>query len=114
MFDQIQIYKTHLFSFRFFLVKLLPITFLIAVGYILLISTRYLVFTKIIPILALLTICLSYIVWLEFYQFYHILNFYANITYFYDVDEHTWVLDSEARRTRLVNHYTALLLILKF
>jgi hypothetical protein len=62
----------------------------------------------------LLTVCLSYVVWLEFYQFYHILNFYANITYFYDVDEHTWVLDNEARRTRLVNHYTSLLLILKF
>lgn len=114
MYDQLQIFKTRLFSWRFFIFKLLPLTFLIVVGYLYLLSVRWTVFSKNILFLLLLTGVLTYVVWLEFYQFFHILSFYGNLYWVYDIDEHTWLLESEPRRTRIVNHYTSILMILKF
>jgi hypothetical protein len=114
MYDQTQIYKTHLYSWRFFLLKLLPITFLIVIGYIYLLSLRSIVFSKNVLFLFLLTAVLTYVIWLEFYQFYHILHFYGNLFWVYDIDDHTWNLELEPRRTRIVNHYTTILMILKF
>lgn len=62
MFDQIQIFKTRLFSWRSFMLKLLPITFLIVIGYIYLLSIRWVVFSKNIIFLLLLTAVLTYVV----------------------------------------------------
>ena len=114
MFDQIQIFKTRLFSWRSFMLKLLPITFLIVIGYIYLLSIRWVVFSKNIIFLLLLTAVLTYVVWLEFYQFFHILNFYGSVFWVYDLDEHTWLLETEPRRCRILNHFTSILMILKF
>lgn len=114
MFDQIQIFKTRLFSWRFFILKLLPLTFLIVIGYIYLLSVRWAVFSKNIIFLLTLTSVLTYVVWLEFYQFFHILNFYGSVFWVYDLDEHTWLLETEPRRCRILNHFTSILMILKF
>lgn len=114
MYDQIQIFKTRLFSWRFFLFKLLPLTFLIVISYVYLLSIRWTTFSKNILFLMLLTAVLTYVIWLEFYQFFHILNFYGNLYWVYDIEEHTWLLELEPRRTRIVNHYTSILMILKF
>jgi len=114
MYDQIQIFKTRLFSWRFFIFKLLPLTFLIVLGYIYLLSVRWTTFSKNIMLLVFLTGVLTYVVWIEFYQFFHILNFYGNLYWVYDIEEHTWLLEVEPRRTRIVNHYSNLLMILKF
>jgi len=114
MYDQIQIFKTRLFSWRFFIFKLLPLTFLIVISYIYLLSVRWTTFSKNILFLLSLTGVLTYVVWVEFYQFFHILNFYGNLYWVYDIEEHIWTLEVEPRRTRIVNHYTNLLMILKF
>lgn len=114
MYDQSQIFKTHLFSWRLFLFKLLPLTFLIIISYLYLVSLKWNVFSKNIIILLILTLVLTYVVWIEFYQFFHIVNFYSNLFWVYDIQDHTWVLENEPRRTRMVNHYNALLMILKF
>jgi hypothetical protein len=114
MYDQIQIFKTRLFSWRFFIFKLLPLTFLIVISYIYLLSVRWTTFSKNILFLISLTGVLTYIVWIEFYQFFHILNFYGNLYWVYDIEEHVWTLEVEPRRTRIVTHYTNLLMILKF
>lgn len=114
MYDQSQIFKTHLFSWRFFLIKLLPLTFLIVITYLYLVSLKWNVFSKNLIILLVLTLVLTYVVWIEFYQFFHIVNFYSNLFWVYDIQDHTWVLENEARRTRMINHYNALLMILKF
>jgi len=114
MFDQISIYKTHLYSWKFFLLKLFPIIILIISSYLLLLSIKWNVFGKHSIILLILTFFLTYIVWLEFYQFYHVVNFYGNLNWIYDVDDHTWTLELEPRRTRIVNHYVMLLFMLKF
>lgn len=114
MFDQISIFKTHLYSWKFFLLKIFPIIILIVSTYLLMISLKWNIFGKHSIILLFLTMFLTYIVWLEFYQFYHVVNFYGNLNWVYDIDDHSWTLELEPRRTRIVNHYVMLLFMLKF
>lgn len=114
MYDQMKLYKTHLFSWRWFLIKLLPSIFLILLGYYLLLNMRWGLFFKQSTLVFLLTLMLIYIVWLEFYQFFHIVNWYSNFTWIYDYDEFLWSLEIEGRRTRLANNYVALCLMAKF
>lgn len=114
MFDQISFFKTHLYSWKLFILKLFPIVLLILLTYFLLVSLKWNILNKYVLFLLVLTLNLTYIVWLEFYQFIHVLNFYGNLNWIYDLDEHVWVLEQEPRRTRIVNHYVMLMFILKF
>ena len=114
MYDQINIFKTHLYSWKYFLLKLFPIIILIVSTYLLILSLKWNLYSKQSIILLLITFLLSYMVWLEFYQFFHVLNFYGNLNWIYDIDDHSWSLELEPRRTRMVNHYVMLLFILKF
>lgn len=114
MYDQINIYKTHLYSWKYFLLKIFPIIILIVSSYLLIITTKWGLYNKQSLLLIILTFFLSYLVWLEFYQFFHVVNFYGNLNWIYDIDDHTWSLELEPRRTRIVNHYVMLLFILKF
>lgn len=114
MFDAIQIYKTHLFSWRLFLLKIIPVVILLILVYFILLTLKWNIFSKHSIWLLTITFILTYIIWLEFYQFFHIVNFYGNLNWVYDSDERLWVLELEARRTRIVNNYVMWLLILKF
>lgn len=114
MFDQIQIYKTHLFSWRLFLLKNIPVIILISLGYFLLLTLKWNTFSKHSIWLLVITFLLTYVIWIEFYQFYHVVNFYGNLNWVYDFDDKVWNLELEARRTRIVNNYVMLLLILRF
>lgn len=114
MFDTIQIYKTHLFSWRFFFFKIFPLVLLIVLAYFFLLNLKWNTFSKHSSWLLIFTIILTYLIWIEFYQFFHIVNFYGNLTWNYDFDEKFWNLELEARRTRIINHYIMWLLILKF
>lgn len=114
MLDQSGIFKTHLFSWKIFLPKLFLVTILIILGYLMLINIKYNVFKKNIIFLLVITLLLTLLLWNEFYQIYHVSNFYANLFWNYDVDEKFWFLETDARRTRIVNHYTMILFLLKF
>ncbi len=114
MFDQIQVYKTHLFSWRLFLSKNIPVIILISLGYFLILTVKWNTFSKHSVWLLIITFLLTYVIWIEFYQFYHIVNFYGNLNWVYDFDDKLWNLELEARRTRIVNNYVMLLLILRF
>jgi hypothetical protein len=114
MLDQVQVFKTHLFSWRSFLPKLFLVTALVILGYILLLNVKFNIFKKNIPMVMLITVLLTYLLWIEFYQIYHVSNFYANLFWSYDVDDRLWSLESDARRTRIVNHYVMILFLLKF
>jgi hypothetical protein len=114
MYDQIKIYKSHLFSWRFFLLKLIPSTLVILLSYYLLLSLKWNLFNKQNSIMLTITLLLLYILWLEFYQFFHIISFFGNINWSFDYDEYIWSLDIDARRTRLANNYIAVCLLLKF
>ena len=62
----------------------------------------------------LITLILLFILWLEFYQFFHIINFYGNLNWVFDSEEFLWNLDIESRKTRLYNNYIAICLLAKF
>nr|YP_004841740.1 Ymf68 [Ichthyophthirius multifiliis]AEL89282.1 Ymf68 [Ichthyophthirius multifiliis] len=114
MYDQIKIYKTHLFSWRLFLIKLIPVVFIILLGYFLQINLKWNTYNKNIIFIILITLILLYILWVEFYQIFHIINFYSNINWIFDSDEYIWTLDLSNRRTRLLNNYTSICLFAKF
>jgi len=114
MYDQAKLFKTHLFSWRYFILKLIPVVTLIMLSYYLLLSLRWNVFSKQSPVLLAITLLLIYVFWLEFYQFFHIINFYGNWAWVYDYDEFLWNLDIEVRRTRLANNMIVICLLAKF
>lgn len=114
MYDEIQIYKTHLFSWRFFFLKNLPLILLILLNFFFLLTLKWNNFSKQTNWLIFYTFLLTYVVWIEFYQFFHCINFYCNLNWNYDVDEKLWLLELELQKTRVVNHYVMWLLVLKF
>ena len=114
MYDQLKLYKSHFFSWRIFIFKLFLLIFLIFIGFFIQLNLKFNVFSKNIFFLILNTIILVYIFWLEFYQFFHIINFYNNLNWYFDNDEFFWNLELEFRRTRLANNYISICLMAKF
>jgi len=114
MYDNIQIYKTHFYSWRFFLVKVILSTLLIVFTYMLLLSVKWNTFTKTNNLVLFVTVILLYISWLEFYQLFHLMNCYGTSNWVYDFSEHLWNLELEFKRTRIVNHYVTIGLVAKF
>ena len=114
MFDQICVFKAHLFSWRVFFIKIIPVVIIITLTYYLMVSVKFTPLNKQSHILLVITAILLYVVWLEFYQFFHILNFYGNLNWIYDVEEHVWTLEIEPIKTRQVNNFVMLLMVLKF
>ena len=114
VYDNIQIYKTHFYSWRYFLVKIIPASLLIIFTYILLIFNKWNTFSKINNIVFCITFLLFFIFWLEFYQFFYILTCYGITEWVYDISEHLWNLETDFKRTRIVNHYVTICLIAKF
>ena len=114
MYDNSQVYKTHLFSWRYFLIKIFPSTLLIIFSYFVLLSIKWNIFSKSNMLVLMITIILLFIMWQEFYQFFHILSYYGNLSWVYDIEDHLWNLEVEFRRTRIVNHYVTICLAAKF
>nr|YP_010632214.1 ymf68 [Cryptocaryon irritans]WBP62330.1 ymf68 [Cryptocaryon irritans] len=114
MLDPIQTYKTHLFSWRVFLFKIIPITLIIVLSYFSLIILKWNIFSKNNLFFFFITLLLIYVVWVEFYQFFHLVSFYNNFFWIYDYDDHLWFLESDSKRTRIVNNYVTICLIAKF
>ena len=114
MYDNIQVYKTHLFSWKLFILKMLPLTLLIIFTYFLILSLKWNTFSKTNYLSALITAMLFYVMWGEFYQFFHIVSYYGNLTWVYDIEDHLWNLEAEFKRTRVSNHFVTICLIAKF
>jgi hypothetical protein len=88
MYDNLQIYKTHLYSWRFFLPKVITSTFIIILTYILLLSLKWNTFSKTNNFVLFITVLLLYVAWLEFYQLFHLMNSYGVSNWVYDFSEH--------------------------
>lgn len=114
MYDQIKVFKTHLFSWKLFLPKIVPVISLMILGYYLLLSLKWTTFSKQVPVLVVLTLTLIYVFWLEFYQFFHLINYYEEYTWVFDNDEFFWNLDKGTKRTRISNNLVTIGLIAKF
>lgn len=114
MYDQIKIYKTHLFSWRWFLVKIIPAVLLILLGYYLQMTVRWGVFCRQSTIILGITLLIVYLLWTEFYQFFHVVSYYGNFFWTYDSDEFLWSIELDDRRNRICNNYVTICLITKF
>lgn len=114
MYDQMKLYKTHLFSWRYFIPKLIFPLSLIIFGYYLKNILKWNTFSKQIIIILFITFMLIYIVWLEFYQFFHIINYYNTYLWKFSEKDLLWILDKEIKRTRIVNNYVTICLLAKF
>lgn len=114
VYDNIQIYKTHFYSWRFFLIKMFLSSLLIIITYIFLLSLKWNTFSKTNNLALVITLLLLYIAWMEFYQLFHLMNCYGTTNWVYDFTEHLWNLELEFKRTRIVNHYVTIGLVAKF
>ena len=114
MFDNSQIFKTHLFSWKLFIIKIFPLSLLIVFTYFLILSIKWNIFSKTNLLIILITFLLFLILWSEFYQFFHIISFYNNFYWKYDEEDNYWFLDNELKRTRISNHFLTICLIAKF
>jgi len=79
--DQSQIFKTHLFSWRLFLLKIIPTTILILLTYLFLLNNKWQPINKNLLFIMGITVLLFFILWTEFYQFYHLMNYYNNLVW---------------------------------
>lgn len=114
MYDQIAIFKTHHFSWRLFLIKIVPVVLLILLTYVVMVSMKWTTFSKSSVLFLGITLLLLYIFWVEFYQFFHVVNFYGNLNWSFDVDENLWTLELEPRKTRTLNTFVSFCLMVKF
>lgn len=114
MYDQMKLYKNHLFSWKYFLPKLIFPLSLIIFGYYLKNTLKWNIFSKQIVFVLFITLMLVYIVWLEFYQFFHIINYYNTYSWKFNEKDLLWVLDKEIKRTRIANNYVTICLLAKF
>lgn len=114
MHDQINVFKTHLFSWRLFLTKIFLIAALLILSYILLLNLKWNIFSKQSIWFFFITLFLTFVVWLEFYQFFHIISYYGSLTWAFDCDERLWSLELDPVRTRISNNYVSLCLMAKF
>lgn len=97
-----------------FFFKIFPIVNIIVLSYYLILLNKWNTFFKKTLVLVYITINLTYILWLEFYQFFYILNWYGEIMWLFDMDDRIWYAESVFKRTRLLNNYTTICIIAKF
>lgn len=113
-YDLIQLKKMRLFSWRFFLLKIFPVVLLIIVTYILILCIKWNVYSKYLFMLGYITFLLTYVFWVEFYQFFYIINWYNEIIWLFDQEDRTWYAENLSKRARIVNHYVTICTIAKF
>lgn len=114
MYDNAQIFKTHLFSWKSFLLKIFLITIIIVLTYFIIIATKWTTTSKLDVFLSTITLLLIYLFWVEFYQFFHVVSYYGNMVWRLNEDTQYWALETEYKRTRVPNHFMTICLIAKF
>ena len=112
--DHIATFKSHTNSIKMFLPAIMLSSILILVGYLLLLNLKWNFFQKQLIFVFVISFILIINLMQESYQMFHILNFYSNLFWTYSVEDKLWSLEFDARRTRLVNHYTIIMSILKY
>ena len=113
-FDLIQLSKSRLYSWKFFLYKSFFVVLIIILAYFVLVCSKWNTFSKLISIVFVITALLTYVLWLEFYQFFYVLNWYGEIVWLFDAEDKVWYAESVFKRARIVNHYTTICIIAKF
>lgn len=112
--DQSQLFRTFLFSWRLFLVKIVPTTILLLLTFIFLLNNKWQSFSKNSLLLIIITSLIVFITWVEFYQYYHVINYFHGKTWFYTREESEWTIDQDLRKTLSSKGLVNIMLILKF
>jgi hypothetical protein len=114
MFDTYGFFVDHLLSIKQFLLSSFLIVLLVNIIILLLFNIKVFSLRKNIIWFFLCTIILLYILFVESYQFYYILNFYIEYLWVFSEDDGVWELDYDIPRTRNKNHYVTLIIVAKF
>ena len=77
-------------------------------------TVRWGVFCRQGTIILGITLLVVYILWVEFYQFFHVVSYYGNFFWTYDADEFLWSIELDDRRNRICNNYVTICLCTKF
>lgn len=114
MFDTYGLYINNLLCVKSFLLNSFLVVLILNIFLYILISTRVTTLKKNIYIILALTLALLYILFVETYQFYYLLNYYVDYLWTYSENDGIWELDFEVPRTRNKNHYITLIIVAKF
>lgn len=87
MYDQIKLHKSRLFSWRIFIFKLVSCVALLLITKKLMKSLKWGLFVQQSRTILFLTLLLVQIFWVEFYQFFHLVNFYNNLVWKFNMSE---------------------------
>ena len=113
-YDYQSLFKTHFFSFRLFFFKLLLITAIISLTFFLIGNLEFLKPSLVSFYILIISAMLLYVTWIEFTQFFHFVSFCDYFTWGYNSDIFEWSLESESRKTRIVNSYVLVCVVAKF
>lgn len=114
MYDTYGLYINHLLPIKPFLFNSFLVVLTLNILMFLLINTKYVGLKKNTCLLLLVTLVLLYLLFVESYQFYYLVNFYSEYTWSFSEDEGIWELDFDIPRTRNKNHYITLIIVAKF
>ncbi len=112
--DQSQVFRGFLFSWRLFLLKIIPNTLLILLTVLLLLNNKWQTISKNTLLVITITSLVIYITWIEFYQYYHLINYFHGKTWFYTKEQVEWVVEQDLRKTLSSKSLLNIMLILKF
>ncbi len=113
-YDPFKLNKTHLFSWKIFILKTIFISFLFFFSYLIVLNLKWSVFSKNILFVLVITLCLFFVLWVEFYQFIHIITSYLEIYWTIDEEDNFFFLETDNVKHKTVNNYVTLCLLAKF
>lgn len=117
MYDNIQLFKDYVYSWRYFISENLLVIVIISIIYYNLIRKKDLSFAKSGVFILLSSILYLNLTYLEFYQFYYTVSFYNPVLWMFDYDSNKWLIDyetSQTKRTRVLLHFITICLVAKF
>ena len=114
MYDTYGLYINQLLIIKNFLLNAFLVVITINLFIFILINTKFSTFKKNTYLLIIITLILLYLLFVESYQFYYLLNYYVDYTWVFSEDDNVWELDYDTPRTRNRNHYITLIIVAKF
>lgn len=114
MYDTYGMSISHLIILKTFFLNSFLVVLIINLFIYLLINVKFVTLKKNMYLLLIITLSLLYILFVESYQFYYLLNFYVEYIWNLSEDDNVWELDYDIPRTRNKNHYITLIVVAKF
>lgn len=113
-YDNPQFMKDFTYPWRLFTQETSMLIFIIILVRYALIRLKEISTFKLYTIILITTVLFLSMAWGEFYQFYYVLNHYNALDWAFDEDTHTWYMDFETKKTRILLHFITMCIIAKF